>query len=74
MEEKKPAPAPSVLLPTLSPEEVHKNIMRCHTLRNRVDLRTLEWLHVLIAYNYCRHFDSPGPVHYVMQNLKSLSQ
>ena len=34
----------------------------------------LEWLHVLIACNYCRHFDSPGPVHYVMQNLKSLSQ
>ena len=40
-----PATAPlNTLLPTLSPEEVHRNIVRCYKLRCRVDRKLLYWL------------------------------
>ena len=67
MEEKKPAP--STLLPTLSPEEVHRNIVRCHKLRSRVDRKLLYWLGILIEKGYALQLGSPGPVSYVRSNL-----
>ncbi len=40
-------PVPTVL-PQLSPDLVHANILGCQALKNRVDLKLLEWLFVLI--------------------------
>jgi hypothetical protein len=70
-----PLPSASVapldpVLPSLSPDEVHRNIIRCHHLRNRVERKLLDWLRVLIDEDYSHFLGSPGPVHYVMENLK----
>jgi hypothetical protein len=70
MEEKKPSPAPSTILPTLSPEEVHRNIVRCYKLRCRVDRKLLHWLGILITKGYAPELGSPGPVSYVRANLR----
>jgi len=64
-----PPPA-DYLLPTLSPEEVHKNILRCHRLRNRVERRLLDWIFVLVEREYSEALGAPSPVQYVMENLK----
>jgi hypothetical protein len=69
MEEKVPPEPPSCLLPTLSPDEVHKNILGCHALRNRVTRKLLEWLHVLIARDYAGALGFPCPAQYVMEVL-----
>src|ERR1041385_5246499 len=58
------------LLPELSPEEVHRNILRCHSLKNRVHRKLLEWLYVLIARDYAEDLGAPTPADYVMENLR----
>ena len=58
------------LLPTLSAEEVHKNILRCHALRNRVDRRLLEWVHVLIEEEHWDKLGCSSAAHYVEKHLK----
>jgi hypothetical protein len=60
---------PSSLLPTLSPADVHKNILRCHCLRNRVDLKLLGWIFVLVDKEYCKALGCSSPVRYVIENL-----
>ncbi len=73
MEEKKcsPAvPAPEVFVAELSAEQVHKNIIRCHTLKNRVHRKLIDWLYVLIAREHARKLGAPGPVQYVRENLR----
>ena len=57
------------LLPELSAEEVHKNILRCHSLKNRVHRRLLEWLYVLIVRDYAEDLGSSSPAEYVKANL-----
>ena len=69
-EEKSPPTGPVCLLPKFSPEEVHKNIMRCFRLRNRVDLKLLGWIKILLEGNYSKDLSADTPVQYVMDNLK----
>ena len=69
MEEKIPADAPICQLPDMSPDEVHKNIMRCYKLRNRLDRKQLGLIFVLIERNYCVALGSPLPVFYVKKHL-----
>ena len=40
--------APAAQLPELSADLVHANIIGCHVLKNRVDLRLLQWIFVLV--------------------------
>ena len=56
-------------LPQLSPDLVHSHILACRTLKNRVDLRLLEWLFVLIQKKFAPALGFPGPASYVMVNL-----
>ena len=69
MEEKIPVDAPICHLPLMSPDEVHKNIMRCYKLGNRIDRKKLGWIHFLIEGDYCVALGSPRPVFYVMKHL-----
>ncbi len=62
------AAVPTVL-PQLSPDLVHANILGCQALKNRVDLKLLEWLFVLIDKDFARALGFPGPAPYVMKNL-----
>jgi hypothetical protein len=57
-------------LPELSAEEVHKNILRCHYLRHRVDRKLLAWLYILIDRGFFKAIHKSTPVQYVMDFLK----
>ena len=52
--------------PDLSPEVVHRNIMRCFRLGNKIDRKKIDWIHVFVARNYCVALGAPRPVCYVM--------
>ena len=65
-----PSPAPATLLPTLSAEEVHRNIIRCHRLQSRVHRKLLGWIAVLVERKYAGDLGSSGPVSYVMTHLQ----
>ena len=64
------ADSPSCTLAELSAHEIHRNIMRCHALSQRVKRRLLDWLHALIKLNYSSNLGSSQAVLYVMKNLK----
>jgi hypothetical protein len=70
MEEKKARPAPSTLLPDLSAEEVHKNIMRCYHLRNRVDRKMLGWIEVFRRQHHAQELGTPITVRHIAKHLK----
>ena len=70
MEENRIPEAPNCQLAGLSPDEVHKNIMRCYKLKNRIDKRQLEWILVLIEGDFCVALGSPHPVFYVKKHLQ----
>ena len=57
-------------LPELSAEEVHKNILRLHYLRHRVDRKILGWLFILIDRGFFKAIHKSTPVQYVMDFLK----
>src|SRR5260221_7189743 len=56
-------------LPELSAEVVHKNILRCHYLRHRVDRKLLGWLFILIDRGFFKIHKST-PIQYVMDFLE----
>src|SRR5262245_24031272 len=56
-------------LPELSAVEVHKNILRCHYLRHRVDRKLLGWLSIFIDRGFFRAVHTSSPVQYVMDFL-----
>ncbi len=71
--DKKSAPAadgPTCLLPQFSAEEVHKNILRCFRLRNRVDLKLLAWIKVLHENGFAGQISSTTSIQYIVDNLK----
>ena len=70
MEEKITGEPPRCNLPELSAEEVHKNILRLHYLRHRVDRKLLGWLFILIDRGFFRAIHKSTPVQYVMDFLK----
>jgi HNH endonuclease len=57
-------------LPELSAEEVHKNILRLHYIRHRVDRKLLGWLFILIDRGFFKAIHKSTPVLYVMDFLK----
>jgi hypothetical protein len=59
----------AVLLPMLSAEEVHKNIMRLHRLRRRIDRKILGWLHVFIVQEHYRAMSYTKPTQYIEEKL-----
>ena len=67
-----PPVGPHLHLPELSPEEVHKNILRCHALKSRVTVKLLRWLNVLVEQGYAHQLGASNPVQYVMENLDYL--
>ena len=69
MEEKIPLDPALCNLPGLSPEEVHKNILRCHHLRHRVERKLLGWLFILIDRGFFKAIHKSTPVQYVMDFL-----
>jgi hypothetical protein len=58
------------LLPEISPDEVHKNILRCYRLRNRLDRKMLGWILILLEKKFAPALGSPRPVYYIMKNLQ----
>jgi len=60
----------ATLLPQLSAVEVHKNIMRCHLLRHRVDRKLLDWLRILVENRYESELGASSPAQYIIENLK----
>src|SRR5512136_1953127 len=61
--------SPRTELPELSPDHVHASILACRGLKNRVDLRLLAWLFVLIEKKFAPALGLPGPASYVMVHL-----
>jgi hypothetical protein len=70
MNEKSPPDPPTCLLPELCAEEVHKNILRCFRLGNRVTLKLLGWIKVLHDHNFAQTLSSRSTVQYIIDNLK----
>ena len=71
MEEAAVPPDPSVcLLPELSAEEVHKNLLRCHQLGRRVDRKKLGWLYLIIDRNFLPELGGGTILQYVMKYLE----
>ncbi len=69
--EEKMLPDPSFYhIAELSAEEVHKNILRCHHLRHRVDRKLLAWLYIFIDRGMFKTIHKSDPVLYVMDFLK----
>jgi len=69
MEENMIPDAPITLIPSLSPDEVHKNIMRCYKLQNRIGRKQLGWVFILIEGDFCVALGSLLPVFYVKKHL-----
>ncbi len=53
MEENMVPDAPISLIASISPDEVHKSIMRCYKLQNRIGRKQLGWIFVLIEGDFC---------------------
>ena len=70
MEEKSPPAGPVCQLPEISPDEVHKNILRCYRLGNRICLRMVQWILVLIERDFAPALGFPRAVYYVRENLQ----
>ncbi len=69
MEENMVPDAPISLIASISPDEVHKSIMRCYKLQNRIGRKQLGWIFVLIEGDFCVALGSPLPVFYVKKHL-----